>query len=57
MTAEKNVERIESIFSSKDFYEKFASKTNELNAELKQTQELVQKLYNRWEELEEISSL
>jgi len=52
--AEENVERIEGIFSSEDFYEKYASKTNELNAELAAAQELVKNLYHRWEELENI---
>ena len=55
MKAEKNVERIESIFSSKDFYEKYADKTKELNFELVQAKEKVKALYERWEELEKIS--
>ena len=54
--AEEEVEKIESIFSSKDFYEKYASKTKELNAELSTAKELVSNLYNRWEELEKIIS-
>jgi ATPase subunit of ABC transporter with duplicated ATPase domains len=55
MIAEENVERIEGIFTSKDFYEKYAAKTNELNTELEQARELVKKLYNRWEVLDRIS--
>jgi len=54
--AEEEVAKIESIFSSKDFYEKYASKTKELNAELSTAKELVSNLYNRWEELEKIIS-
>lgn len=54
MVAEENVERIEGIFSSEDFYEKYASQTNELNAELESAKEVVKKLYLRWEELESI---
>lgn len=54
--AEENVERIEEIFSSEDFYEKHAAKTNELNAELTGAKELVEKLYSRWEELEKSKS-
>ena len=54
--AEEEVEKIESIFSSKDFYEKYASKTKELNAELSTAKELVSNLYSRWEELEKIIS-
>jgi ATP-binding cassette subfamily F protein uup len=52
--AENEVLRIEGIFSSADFYEKHAAKTNELNDELIKAKELVSKLYNRWEELENI---
>jgi len=54
MKAEEDVERIEGIFSSEDFYEKYAAKTNELNSELATARELVEKLYNRWEELETV---
>ncbi len=56
MLAEENVERIEGIFSSEDYYEKYAVKTNELNAELTEAQNVVKNLYNRWEELERISN-
>lgn len=52
--AEDEVLRIEGIFSSVDFYEKYADKMNELNDELIKAKELVSKLYNRWEELENI---
>lgn len=55
MLAEENVERIEGIFSSEDYYEKYAAKTNELNTELEAAKEVVKKLYKRWEELENIS--
>jgi ATPase subunit of ABC transporter with duplicated ATPase domains len=57
MKAEENVERIESIFSSKDFYEKYADKANELNLELNEAKEKVKKLYERWEELEKIAAM
>ena len=33
--AESEVERIEKIFTSPDFYEKYATQTNELNNSLK----------------------
>lgn len=52
--AEEDVKRIEEIFSSKDFYEKYGNKTNELYAELNIGQEKVKNLYSRWEELEKI---
>ena len=53
--AEGEVNRIESIFSSPEFFEKHAEQTNELNIQLAEAKEKVKLLYNRWEELEEIS--
>ena len=50
--AESEVERIEKIFTSPDFYEKYAEKTNKLNKQLEEAKEKVKKLYERWEELE-----
>jgi len=50
--AEAEVEQIEKIFSSPDFYEKYATQTNELNRKLESAKENVKKLYVRWEELE-----
>jgi ATP-binding cassette subfamily F protein uup len=52
MLAEAEVEQIENIFSSPDFYEKYAAQTNELNQKLESAKENVKKLYARWEELE-----
>lgn len=52
ITAESEVERIENIFSSSDFYEKHAAQTNELTQQLEEAKEKVKKLYERWEELE-----
>ncbi len=54
IAAEENVKRIEYIFASPDFYEKYATKTNELNAELNEAKMQVSILYKRWEELENI---
>jgi len=54
--AEEDVERIEGIFSSEDFYEKYAVETRALKSELVEAQELVKRLYNRWEELEKIKN-
>ncbi len=56
LTEEAEVERIESIFSSPDFYEKYASKTNELNKHLEETRLRIQNLFDRWEELEKIKA-
>jgi len=56
ITAEENVARIESIFSLDNFYEKYADKTNDLKEELITAQENVKKLYDRWEELENINN-
>lgn len=55
--AEEEVNKIENIFSSPDFYEKYAAKTNELNEELKKAKENVKGLYERWEELEKIKAM
>ncbi len=52
--AESEVERIEKIFTSPDFYEKYAAQTNELNKQLEDAKEKVKKLYERWEQLEKI---
>ena len=52
MVAESEVEEIEKIFTSPDFYEKYASQTNELNQKLELIKENAKKLYERWEELE-----
>ncbi len=56
MNAESEVERIEKIFISPDFYEKYATQTNELNAELEKAKLEVKKLYDRWQELEQIKN-
>jgi ABC transport system ATP-binding/permease protein len=52
MKAEEEAEKIEKIFISPDFYEKYAAQTNELKKQLADAHELVKKLYARWEELE-----
>jgi len=56
MNAEAEVERIENIFSSPDFYEKYADQINELNQELEEAKSKVSQLYERWEELENIKN-
>lgn len=56
ITAESEVERIENIFASPDYYEKYAAQTNELNRQLEEAKEKVKKLYERWEELEKIKN-
>ena len=52
MIAESEIGEIENVFSSSDFYEKYASQTNELNLRLELAKQNVKKLYERWEELE-----
>ncbi len=52
--AEAEVEKIEKIFTSPDFYAKYADKTNELNRQLEDAKEKVKLLYTRWEELEKL---
>lgn len=56
LLAEAEVDRIENIFSSSDFYEKYASKTNELNNQLIEAKVKVKKLYDRWDELENLKN-
>ena len=56
INAEVNVARIEAIFSSEDFYIKYAENTIELSEELTKAKETVKYLYERWEELEEIKN-
>jgi ATP-binding cassette subfamily F protein uup len=50
--AESEIERIEKIFTSPDFYLKHAEQTNELNLQLEEAKAKVKLLYERWEELE-----
>lgn len=57
MNAEAEVERIEGLFSSPDFYEKHSHRTSELAGELEKAKNLVLTLYKRWEELEEIKKI
>ncbi len=52
--AESEVERIEKIFTSPDFYIKYAEQTNELNAELEQAKGNIKMLFERWDELERL---
>jgi hypothetical protein len=54
MQAESEVEGIEKIFSSPEFFEKYAAQTNELNLKLEAAKEKVKILYHRWEELERL---
>jgi ATP-binding cassette subfamily F protein uup len=53
--AEDEVKRIENIFSSPEFFEKRAEQTNGLNIQLAEAKEKVKLLFDRWEQLEEIS--
>ncbi len=55
--AEEEVKRIENIFSSPGYYEKYAEKTNELNENLEDAKSRVHFLFDRWEELEKIKNL
>jgi len=56
INAESEVERIENIFSSPDFYEKHAAQTTQLTKELENAKSLVRKFYARWQELEELKN-
>jgi ATP-binding cassette subfamily F protein uup len=52
IVAESEVERVEKIFTSPDFFEKYAERTNELTQQLEEAKAEVRKLYDRWDELE-----
>ncbi|MEO8167690.1 MAG: ABC-F family ATP-binding cassette domain-containing protein [bacterium] len=52
--AEQEVVRIESIFSADDFYAKHGNRTVQLTEDLAVAKKKVQKLYDRWHELEEL---
>jgi ABC transport system ATP-binding/permease protein len=51
--AEAEVERLEAIFSLEDFYDKYGQQTAQLTKELSDARENVNRLYERWHELEE----
>ncbi|MBU2585658.1 MAG: hypothetical protein KKH32_10050, partial [Bacteroidetes bacterium] len=42
--------------ASPDYYEKYATKTNELKRQLEEAKEKAANLYERWEELERIKN-
>lgn len=50
--AESEIENIEKIFTSPDFYTKYATQTNELTVQLNDAKSKVKSLYERWEQLE-----
>ena len=54
--AESEIARIEAIFASPDFYEKRGEQTVQLTQELDAAKVLVERLYMRWHELEEIKA-
>ena len=54
--AESEIVRIEAIFASPDFYEKRGEQTVQLTQELDAAKALVERLYVRWHELEEIKA-
>lgn len=56
LNSEAEIERIEAIFSSPDFYAKYVNQTAELNKQLEEAKQKVKSLYERWEELEKIKT-
>ncbi|MGA7719959.1 MAG: ABC-F family ATP-binding cassette domain-containing protein [Ignavibacteriaceae bacterium] len=52
--AEEEVEKIEKIFALPDYYEKYAAQTSKLNLKLAEAKEIVKKLYDRWDELDQM---
>ena len=53
---ESEVARIEAIFASSNFYEKHGEQIVQLTAELAAAKVLIERLYTRWHELEEIKA-
>lgn len=53
---ESEIERIEKIFSSPDFYTKYATQSSLLSNQLEEARIKVKALYERWEELEQIKN-
>ena len=51
---DREIARIEGLFSSPDFHRTHATQTNRLNADLAAAKENLARLYARWEELETI---
>ena len=56
LLAESEVTRLEERFAAPDFYEKHGHEWKELEAELAFRRDAVERLYSRWEELEQIRS-
>ncbi|MFA7257151.1 MAG: ABC-F family ATP-binding cassette domain-containing protein, partial [Kiritimatiellales bacterium] len=56
MKAEAEVERLETLFAAPDFYEKYGSRTAELQAELAAAKAALENLFARWEELETLNT-
>jgi ATP-binding cassette subfamily F protein uup len=54
MSTEADVERIEGLFSEPDFYQKRGEETGRLTEELAAARAKVDRLYARWNELEEL---
>ncbi len=56
LLAEDEVQRIETIFASADFYARYSDQVDRLTKELSEAKESVERLYARWHELETIKS-
>lgn len=56
VVAEAEVERLQAIFSEPDFYQKRGDTTSQLKGELDAAKATVDRLYTRWNELEELKS-
>ncbi|MBO4511360.1 MAG: ATP-binding cassette domain-containing protein [Victivallales bacterium] len=56
LAAEDKVQELENIFSSPDFHVKYGRQTAELTQQLEDAKAEVARLYERWQELEQIAS-
>ena len=53
---EEEIQNTENVFMQPDFYEKYASQTNQLREKIDELKEKVKQKYDRWEELENIKN-
>jgi len=56
MSLEEEIQNTENVFMQPDFYEKYASQTNQLREKIDELKEKVKQKYDRWEELENIKN-
>lgn len=56
LRAEDDVQRIETLFASQNFYEQYGAQIDRLTRELEAAKQTVERLYDRWHELESLKN-